>query len=149
MPPTPTDYLWNCRWLALVLPFFLIMLTTLHSSLLSFSLPSVVSRPFHPLPADDTHRAHLFSGLNILIGLIFRASAKSKRSITSWREHGKSVLPNHITGSSMHTVHFGGDNADTGSLSSKAGYGFGRQGEKAAGLKGTYFFLVFCDVLVG
>jgi hypothetical protein len=73
--------------------------------------------------------------LNILIGLIFRASAKSKRSITSWREHGKSVLPNH-TGSSIHTVHFGGDNADTGSRSSKSGYGFGRQGEKAAGLKG-------------
>jgi len=69
--------------------------------------------------------------LNMLIGLIFRASAKSKRSLTSWREHGKSVLPNHIAGS------FKGD-ADAGSVNStsKAGYGFGRQGEKAAGLKG-------------
>lgn len=38
--------------------------------------------------------------LNVLLGLIFRAGAKSKRSITSWREHGKSALkstlPTHI-----------------------------------------------------
>jgi len=67
----------------------------------------------------------------MLIGLIFRASAKSKRSLTSWREHGKSVLPNHIAGS------FKGDaDAESVNSTSKAGYGFGRQGEKAAGLKG-------------
>jgi len=68
--------------------------------------------------------------LNMLIGLIFRASAKSKRSLTSWREHGKSVLPKSSA------AYFQKDSADVGSVTSKVGYGFGRQGEKAAGLKG-------------
>jgi len=54
--------------------------------------------------------------LNMFFGLIFRASAKSKRSILSWREEKKSVLPQ--------------------SVSTKVGYGFGRQGEKAAAWKG-------------
>lgn len=59
--------------------------------------------------------------LNMLFGLIFRASAKSKRSILSWREEKKSVLPH----------------SDISSLAgSKIGYGFGRQGEKAAARNG-------------
>jgi hypothetical protein len=33
--------------------------------------------------------------LNVLLGLIFRESAKSKRSVTSWREHAKSALPSY------------------------------------------------------
>jgi len=53
--------------------------------------------------------------LNMFFGLIFRASAKSKRAILSWREEKKSVLPQ----------------SDASTLaSSKLGYGFGRQSEK-------------------
>ncbi|KAG5646184.1 hypothetical protein DXG03_004237 [Asterophora parasitica] len=92
--------------------------------------------------------------LNILVGLIFRQSAKSKRSITSWREHAKSALPTHVAGVDVrpamdaavsHAPSFvssmwGGNGEKTpatGSMkSTKSGLGFGRQGEKAAGLKG-------------
>jgi len=59
--------------------------------------------------------------LNMFVGLIFRASAKSKRSILSWREEKKGVLPH----------------ADVSTVAStKVGYGFGRQGEKAAAWHG-------------
>lgn len=59
--------------------------------------------------------------LNMFFGLIFRASAKTKRSIFSWREEKKSVLPQ----------------TDVSTLpSSKVGYGFGRQGKKAAAWNG-------------
>jgi len=59
--------------------------------------------------------------LNMFFGLVFRASAKSKRSILSWREEKKSVLPQ----------------SDVSTLASgKVGYGFGRQGEKAAAWNG-------------
>jgi len=34
--------------------------------------------------------------LNTLLGLVFRAGAKTKRSVTSWREHAKSALPTHV-----------------------------------------------------
>lgn len=34
--------------------------------------------------------------LNVLLGLIFRERVKSKRSVTSWREHAKGALPTHI-----------------------------------------------------
>lgn len=90
--------------------------------------------------------------LNILIGLIFRESVKTKRSITSWKEHTKSVLPSvgpiHTAStlssppppffSNLHT----GTTLSRGSLEKDdekdgyKGFGFGRQGEKAAGLKG-------------
>ncbi|KAK7048327.1 hypothetical protein R3P38DRAFT_2868684 [Favolaschia claudopus] len=60
--------------------------------------------------------------LNILAGLLFRESAKLKRSITTWREHSQNVLPTHVAGS---------DEKER-----TAGFGFGRQGERAAGLKG-------------
>ncbi|KAJ3853508.1 hypothetical protein EV368DRAFT_64048 [Lentinula lateritia] len=85
--------------------------------------------------------------LNMFIGLIFRESVKSKRSITSWRSESKAVLP---------TIHdprpvfvnvtpaYTGNSekpqlaSEFGSIRStdKSGYGFGRQGEKAAGLRG-------------
>jgi len=96
--------------------------------------------------------------LNVFVGLIFRQGAKSKRSITSWRDHAKSAIPTHIGGvnitpytssvlssppsfiSNMYT----GKSASSDGIDSKgdnekeklASFGFGRQGEKAAGLKG-------------
>jgi len=90
--------------------------------------------------------------LNMFVGLIFRHHAKSKRSVTSWREHGKSVLPTHVAGVDVRPAMsaasnitpiasmFTGGSADTkhsnGSMPSKSGLGFGRQGEKAAALGG-------------
>jgi len=92
--------------------------------------------------------------VNVLVGLIFRESAKSKRSISSWRDHAKSALPTHVAGvdvtgppafiSKLYT----GGTTSTDSMGKEsnagaegtqdrfAGFGFGRQGEKAAGLKG-------------
>ncbi|PPR02296.1 hypothetical protein CVT24_011634 [Panaeolus cyanescens] len=93
--------------------------------------------------------------LNCLLGLIFRAGAKSKRSVTSWRDHAKASLPTHVgpinvqpavnsvfspsgppsfisnlyTGNSSNT-HASDEKSKMSSL------GFGRQGEKAAALKG-------------
>ncbi|KAJ8589139.1 hypothetical protein M405DRAFT_818579 [Rhizopogon salebrosus TDB-379] len=93
--------------------------------------------------------------MNMLLGLIFRESAKSRRSVTSWREEAKGILPTtnvgHLalnrTGSSGSSRSFTSstlyeeksrDLAEFGAgrSNSRAGYGFGRQGEKAAGLKG-------------
>lgn len=88
--------------------------------------------------------------LNILVGLIWRESAKSKRSITSWREHAKGALPTHVAGvdvrpamaagppSFVSNMWGGNDEKNRASEagSGKSGLGFGRQGEKAAGLKG-------------
>jgi len=105
--------------------------------------------------------------LNMLLGLIFRESAKEKRSISTWRAEAKGVLPQStsdgpkkfmLTGNSGPFVSRnlstnirneksdgygwsnGGDNlkSEHGSFRSidKQGYGFGRQGEKAAELKG-------------
>lgn len=84
--------------------------------------------------------------LNALLGLIFREKAKDKRSITSWRSESKDILPtHHLTGSSGTAVFVNAtpafaeksqDFATFRSTDSRAGYGFGRQGEKAAGLKG-------------
>ncbi|KIK61857.1 hypothetical protein GYMLUDRAFT_557690 [Collybiopsis luxurians FD-317 M1] len=90
--------------------------------------------------------------LNMLLGLIFRESAKSKRSITSWRKESKAVLPTindprpvfvnvspaFNTGSEFSekprlASDFGSFKS---TYSDKSGLGFGRQGEKAAGLKG-------------
>lgn len=92
--------------------------------------------------------------LNILLGLIFRESAKSKRSVTSWREHAKSALPTHVAGVDVRPVMNAGPPSFVSSVfgdekgrhstasettsSSKAGYGFGRQGEKSAAMKGYF-----------
>jgi len=87
--------------------------------------------------------------LNILLGLIFREGAKTKRSITSWKESNKDVLPTvrsdspratsylsrHMTGSSIEKDTL--DPAHTGgSANSRLHMGFGRQGEKAAAAAG-------------
>jgi len=90
--------------------------------------------------------------LNMLLGLIFRESAKAKRSILSWREQAKAVLPINIDkrpfngqppsfASSVFNSPAGGNKhmeeaATWKSGESGYGLGFGRQGEKAAGLKG-------------
>lgn len=99
--------------------------------------------------------------LNILAGLIFRESAKSKRALLSWREREKSVLPDlkgkgilpMYTGKSdvpsfLNTVWTGDEKSYKSNISdhkrnmsSESGHGpvslgFGRQGEKAAAQKG-------------
>ena len=95
--------------------------------------------------------------LNMFLGLIFRESAKPKRSITSWRAEAKGVLPisqDHrpvFVNNSASAVFSPSEKApasyvtrqdttasDNGSWRSteKAGYGFGRQGEKSAALRG-------------
>lgn len=76
--------------------------------------------------------------LNMLVGLIWREKVKTKRSLTTWKEGTKDILPTRAVGS----LKYSGDNEDgmdrsaSVTSTSKAGYGFGRQGEKAAGLKG-------------
>ncbi|KAF8900171.1 hypothetical protein CPB84DRAFT_1055413 [Gymnopilus junonius] len=86
--------------------------------------------------------------LNVLVGLIFRESAKSKRSVTSWREQAKSVIPTHIgpvnitpissPPSFVSNLHTGssGKSEVTMDKEKYAAFGFGRQGEKAAAMKG-------------
>jgi len=72
--------------------------------------------------------------LNILLGLIFREHAKSKRSIRARNNAG--ALPMHTGNLSSPTFGssiFGGK---TAGASEPNGFGFGVQGEKQAGLKG-------------
>jgi len=97
--------------------------------------------------------------LNILMGLIFQGKGRYKRSITSWKEGAKSVLPkvtddvrpvftsappsfvsNMFKDSSAQDSHNAADEKSKGMGFGRqlenAGYGFGTKGEKAAGLKG-------------
>jgi len=100
--------------------------------------------------------------INMLLGLIFRESAKKYRSITGWQEDATAILPSGIDKRPMflpsasiisnpfshrepsfsppHVTVVRQDTsaseAPSWTSTSKAGYGFGRQGEKAAGLKG-------------
>ncbi|KAJ7044086.1 hypothetical protein C8F04DRAFT_1071571 [Mycena alexandri] len=82
--------------------------------------------------------------LNMLAGLIFRGGAKSKRSITSWRDHAKNALPTHVAGVDIRPVAAAAPSVISSVFKSeeknpgeaKAGYGFGLQGERAAGLRG-------------
>ena len=102
--------------------------------------------------------------LNILIGLIFRAKVKPRRSITAWKERAKDVLPAPVLGGFEKGMEFSrtvgvepprfmsnvfdtpghiprnntGDSGVSRSTTgtSKSGLGFGRQGEKTAELKG-------------
>ncbi|KIK64925.1 hypothetical protein GYMLUDRAFT_39329 [Collybiopsis luxurians FD-317 M1] len=95
--------------------------------------------------------------LNMFVGLIFRQSAKAKRSVTSWREHAKSALPTHVAGVDVRPIAanapsfvsnvFGSekerhstasDGSDSSDASARPGLGFGRQGEKAAAAKGYF-----------
>jgi hypothetical protein len=87
--------------------------------------------------------------LNILIGLIWRESGRAKRSVTSWRETTKDVLPKvrdlrptmissppppsfHSLSKSVDEK----DSYDSEASVNRVGYGFGRQGEKAAANRG-------------
>ncbi|OJT10923.1 hypothetical protein TRAPUB_12544 [Trametes pubescens] len=85
--------------------------------------------------------------LNMLLGLVFREKAKEKRSIMSWRAEAKGVLPSHrdmrptfarpASASFVNSMFKGGDRAQPAAEFGQKGHGFGRQGEKAAGLKGA------------
>jgi len=92
----------------------------------------------------------------MLLGLIFRESAKPKRSITSWRAEAKGILPttadkrpvfvnatpivssmfSQEKGQQVHVSHETVTDAHSFRSTEKAGYGFGRQGEKVANLRG-------------
>ena len=95
--------------------------------------------------------------LNIVLGLIFRESARPNRCISPWRS--TEVLPTSQDNRSAFAVfssrtspgkitpyvvrqdapHSDSSYSDSGSLKSaeKAGYGFGGRGEKSAGLGGS------------
>lgn len=85
--------------------------------------------------------------LNMLLGLVFREKAKEKRSIMSWRAEAKGVLPSHrdmrptfarpASASFMNSMFKGGNDHAQPEEFGQKGHGFGRQGEKAAGLKGA------------
>ena len=88
--------------------------------------------------------------LNMVLGLIFRQSAKEKRSFTNWRGHAKGVLPTAVAAhipSKAAAVSFVSSVYSTDrteeNQSSERGFGFGRQGEQNAGLKGVFF--LFAD----
>lgn len=76
--------------------------------------------------------------LNILIGLIWREKAKDKRSILTWREQKKGVLPMYIGSPKIPSSppSFVTTNWTGSERSEKAGLGFGKLGEKAAGYNG-------------
>ncbi|KAI0255540.1 hypothetical protein BJV78DRAFT_1119539 [Lactifluus subvellereus] len=79
--------------------------------------------------------------LNVMLGLIFREHAKVKRNVTSWREHGKSVLPPSVhraasSASTLYGLATSEKSRSNGPGDRFAGYGFGRQGEKKAAMKG-------------
>jgi len=90
--------------------------------------------------------------LNMLVGLIFRQSAKTKRSFTAWRDHAKSALPTHVAGVDVRSVASNAPSFVSGMFPGKeepneqppmagpssGGSGFGLKGEKAAGLKGFF-----------
>lgn len=85
--------------------------------------------------------------LNMLLGLIFRESAKQRRSIKAWRAGPQDTLPTHLppaanlnrtatstSGQSYTSTVY--EEKEPARSAGRAGYGFGRQGEKAAGMKG-------------
>jgi len=88
--------------------------------------------------------------LNILIGLIWRDRARSKRSLTSWKDHAKSALPLPVSATTVATAKDAFEFAGKGVQMSMSGLGvslarngdagrgmgFGSQAEKAAGLRG-------------
>ncbi|KAJ7644107.1 hypothetical protein FB45DRAFT_288354 [Roridomyces roridus] len=81
--------------------------------------------------------------LNMLAGLIFRNSAKIKRSLTEWKDHAKNSLPTHVAGIDIRPVASAAPSfvssafkSEKGTGEEKTGLGFGLAGERAAGLKG-------------
>ncbi|KAJ7199398.1 hypothetical protein GGX14DRAFT_545074 [Mycena pura] len=89
--------------------------------------------------------------LNMLLGLVFREKAKVRRSLRGKRaeQNNRGIIAPHAltTAPQFPTAAFPGTGTEkvpddesfdfsTWRSSDKAGYGFGRQGEKAAGLRG-------------
>ncbi|PCH37677.1 hypothetical protein WOLCODRAFT_160952 [Wolfiporia cocos MD-104 SS10] len=82
--------------------------------------------------------------VNIFLGLVFRERAKPRRALFAWRERvkdAKDILPTHARPSSalIDNLWKGGDEKSHGGVDEwgrRLGYGFGRSGEKKAGLKG-------------
>ena len=136
------------------------MSTTVMSDVVTCSSPyrigaSVLSQHVDDFTLVAAFFLFVIGCLNMLIGLIFRESAKQRRSIKAWRTGAQDTLPTHLppaanlnrsaTSSSgqsftSSTVYEekGRDLAEFGAARSvnRPGYGFGRQGEKAAGMKG-------------
>jgi hypothetical protein len=77
----------------------------------------------------------------MLCGLIWRENAKDKRSMKPSREE-KNILPAHTgnTSSTFRASLFGG-RAKSSVGDGETGYGFGRQAEKNAGLRGMFLIL--------
>ncbi|KAH9928103.1 uncharacterized protein B0H18DRAFT_823144, partial [Fomitopsis serialis] len=81
---------------------------------------------------------------NMFLGLIFRERARERRCIFAWRERAKDVLPTSKLGPLQAPAEKFVDDVFSGNWKvgatefgrKKAGFGFGRQGEKQAGLKG-------------
>ncbi|KAI0027488.1 hypothetical protein K488DRAFT_74506 [Vararia minispora EC-137] len=84
--------------------------------------------------------------VNMFLGLVFRHHARSRRSIRAWRERAKEVLPAPvaIAADKLSSAVFTNDRTwekdkDAESTQEKfSGFGFGRQGEKAAGKGGLF-----------
>ena len=83
--------------------------------------------------------------LNMFLGL-FRERVKRRRSIMSWREEAKGVLPTHKdlrppfarpASAFIGRVFNRGEKTEPAPVFESKGMGFGRQGEKAAGMKGA------------
>jgi hypothetical protein len=90
--------------------------------------------------------------LNAVLGLVFRESAKTKRSILHWREEAKTILPfdkrpvftspapsfvsSMFKGEKANEAEFG---SGQNNGSNPTSFGFGRKGERTAGLKGALF----------
>jgi hypothetical protein len=89
-----------------------------------------------------------------ILGLIFRQHIKLRRSLTSWRERAKDVIPTKVAGvnvapiidhvpDAIHAFRAGkGDsqkdnNGKTTMFTN--GMGFGKEGQKFAGLNGRFF----------
>ncbi len=79
--------------------------------------------------------------LNMTLGLIFREHAKSMRSISAWKGSNDGTLPMHtgdLATPKFRPSLFGGKPANASDRGDRSnGFGFGNQGEKQAGLKGT------------
>lgn len=115
---------------------------------------AVLSHHVSEFPLVSAFLVFSIGCLNIFLGLIFRERAKTKRSIKGWKEGNKDILP--TTGkmppyvltlpqqqgpTPVHNTFYSSYDekgaSRSGSLSSqKAGYGFGRAGEKLAANQG-------------
>lgn len=85
--------------------------------------------------------------VNILLGLIFRESAKTKRSLREWKDQKKDLLPTSgsVSPPSFHNTFAGAGYGDEKGAqawrsdsvnSTKSSLGFGRQATKAAEMQG-------------